>query len=210
MVGGSRTAVERAEPIFRTLAPTDGYRARRPHRRRPLRQDGAQRHRVRHAAGVRRRLRDPAPVEDSSSTCTRFARSGITAAWCAPGCNELAERAFAEVPSSTSIRGYVDDSGEGRWTVQEAIDQGVPAPVITLSLADAVRVPAGRSFSAKVIAALRNEFGGHAVKQRLAATMAQRRPRRYAARGPEPVKRKPHACAVGDLRRLRRPRRSGS
>jgi 6-phosphogluconate dehydrogenase len=80
--------------------------------------------------------------------------------------NELAEHAFSRDASLETLKGYVEDSGEGRWTVQEAIDLDVPAPVITLSLLTRLRSRQGDSFSAKVIAALRNEFGGHAVKQR--------------------------------------------
>jgi 6-phosphogluconate dehydrogenase len=78
--------------------------------------------------------------------------------------NELAERAFANDPTLADLRGYVEDSGEGRWTVQEAIDIDVPAPVITLSLLARLRSRQSESFGAKVIAALRHEFGGHAVK----------------------------------------------
>jgi 6-phosphogluconate dehydrogenase len=78
--------------------------------------------------------------------------------------NELAERAFAGDPGLAGIKGYVEDSGEGRWTVQEAIDLNVPAPVITLSLLARFASRRDESFSAKVIAALRHEFGGHAVK----------------------------------------------
>jgi 6-phosphogluconate dehydrogenase (decarboxylating) len=73
--------------------------------------------------------------------------------------NEFAERAFAEDTELAALKGYVEDSGEGRWTVQEA-----PAPVITLSLLTRFRSRQSDSFGAKVIAALRNEFGGHAVK----------------------------------------------
>jgi 6-phosphogluconate dehydrogenase len=62
------------------------------------------------------------------------------------------------------IRGYVEDSGEGRWTVQEAIDHDVPAPVITLSLLERFHSRETESFSAKVLAAMRNQFGGHAVR----------------------------------------------
>jgi 6-phosphogluconate dehydrogenase len=62
------------------------------------------------------------------------------------------------------LKGYVSDSGEGRWTVQEAIDLDVPAPVITASLLTRLRSRQEDSFGAKVLAALRNEFGGHAVK----------------------------------------------
>ena len=79
--------------------------------------------------------------------------------------NELAEAAFAKDVDLKDLRGYVEDSGEGRWTVQEAIDLDVPAPVITLSLLTRLRSRQADSFSAKVIAALRNEFGGHAVKK---------------------------------------------
>jgi 6-phosphogluconate dehydrogenase len=78
---------------------------------------------------------------------------------------DLAERAFASDPRLDAIKGYVQDSGEGRWTVQEAIDQSVPAPVITLSLLMRFASRQDESFSAKVIAALRNQFGGHAVRQ---------------------------------------------
>jgi len=62
------------------------------------------------------------------------------------------------------LKGWVADSGEGRWTVQEAIDHDVPAPVITLSLLTRLRSRQDDSYGAKVLAALRNEFGGHAVK----------------------------------------------
>jgi 6-phosphogluconate dehydrogenase len=79
--------------------------------------------------------------------------------------NELAETAFEKDGDLSDLKGYVEDSGEGRWTVQEAIDLNVPAPVITLSLLTRLRSRQADSFSAKVIAALRNEFGGHAVKK---------------------------------------------
>jgi len=78
---------------------------------------------------------------------------------------ELLERALAEDPGLAGIRGYVEDSGEGRWTVQAAIDERVPAPVITASLFARFASRQDDSFAAKVNAALRNQFGGHAVKQ---------------------------------------------
>jgi 6-phosphogluconate dehydrogenase len=77
---------------------------------------------------------------------------------------ELAARAFAEDPHLANVRGYVNDSGEGRWTVQEAMDLDVPAPVLTLSLQMRFRSRQEESFAAQVNAALRNQFGGHAVK----------------------------------------------
>jgi 6-phosphogluconate dehydrogenase len=78
---------------------------------------------------------------------------------------ELAALAFkAEGQDLAHLKGWVADSGEGRWTVQEAIDRDVPAPVITLSLQARFRSRQDESYGAKVLAALRNEFGGHAVK----------------------------------------------
>jgi len=78
---------------------------------------------------------------------------------------ELLAAALANDPNLLHIRGYVEDSGEGRWTVQDAIDHNVPAPVITMSLLARFVSRQEESFSAKVIAALRNEFGGHAIKK---------------------------------------------
>jgi 6-phosphogluconate dehydrogenase len=77
---------------------------------------------------------------------------------------ELLERALVEDPGLEQIRGYVEDSGEGRWTVFEAINESVPAPAITLSLFARFASRQDESFAAKVNAALRNQFGGHAVK----------------------------------------------
>src|SRR5712664_484818 len=77
---------------------------------------------------------------------------------------ELAELAFAKDPDLTSIQGFVQDSGEGRWTVLAAMEHDVPAPVITMSLLTRFRSRQQDSFTAKVVAALRAQFGGHAVK----------------------------------------------
>jgi len=78
---------------------------------------------------------------------------------------ELLAEALSKDPRLESVRGYVEDSGEGRWTVQAAMDQNVPAPVITLSLIERIASRQQESFNAKVQAALRNEFGGHEVKK---------------------------------------------
>jgi 6-phosphogluconate dehydrogenase len=76
---------------------------------------------------------------------------------------ELAERAFAEDPHLEAIKGYVNDSGEGRWTVFESIDLDVAAPTIYLSLAMRFLSRQDDAFSNRMLAALRNQFGGHAV-----------------------------------------------
>jgi 6-phosphogluconate dehydrogenase len=77
---------------------------------------------------------------------------------------ELAQLAFEAEGDLASIRGYVEDSGEGRWTVAEAIDKDIPAPIITLSLLERFHSRQEESYSAKVLAALRQQFGGHAIK----------------------------------------------
>ncbi|MCH8898019.1 MAG: decarboxylating 6-phosphogluconate dehydrogenase, partial [Chloroflexi bacterium] len=77
---------------------------------------------------------------------------------------DLAVLALKEDPNLESLQAYVDDSGEGRWTVQESIDLAVPAPVITLSLQQRFRSRQHGPFGVKLLAALRNQFGGHAVK----------------------------------------------
>jgi 6-phosphogluconate dehydrogenase len=80
---------------------------------------------------------------------------------------ELAGRAFEEHGEDLGdIRGWVADSGEGRWTVREAMGLDVPAPVITLSLLMRFRSRQDESYGARVLAALRQQFGGHAVKER--------------------------------------------
>lgn len=78
---------------------------------------------------------------------------------------DLTARALEEDQDLEEIRGWVDDSGEGRWTVLEAIDQDIPAPVITLSLMARFTSRQEESYGAKLLAALRNQFGGHAVKK---------------------------------------------
>ena len=77
---------------------------------------------------------------------------------------DLAANALEEDPKLEGLQAYVDDSGEGRWTVQESLDLAVPAPVITLSLQQRFRSRQEQPFGVKLLAALRNQFGGHAVR----------------------------------------------
>jgi 6-phosphogluconate dehydrogenase len=164
MVGGDREAVEPLEPIFRSLAPQDGYL----HTGGPgsghyvkmvhngieygLMQAYAEGFEIMHASDYGLDLRAVADLWNHGS---------VVRSWLL----ELAERAFAaEGPDLAHLQGWVADSGEGRWTVQEAIDRDIPAPVITLSLQTRFRSRQDDSYGAKVLAALRNQFGGHAVK----------------------------------------------
>jgi 6-phosphogluconate dehydrogenase len=78
---------------------------------------------------------------------------------------DLTANALEKNPTMKGIAPYVDDSGEGRWTVAEAIDLNVPAPVITQSLIERLRSRDTESFTDKLLAAMRNQFGGHAIKK---------------------------------------------
>ena len=165
MVGASPEAFKLCEPIFKTLAPPDGYAHMGPpgsgHYVKMIHngieygmlQAYAEGYEILHASkDFKLDLHKIASVWNQGS---------VVRSWL----NELAEIAFRKDNDLKDLRGYVEDSGEGRWTVQEAIDLDVPAPVITLSLLTRLRSRQADSFSAKVIAALRNEFGGHAVKK---------------------------------------------
>ena len=165
MIGASPEAFKLCEPIFRTLAPPDGYAHMGPpgsgHYVKMIHngieygalQAYAEGYEILHASKDFKL--------DLHKIAAVWNRGSVVRSWL----NELAERAFANDAELSALRGYVEDSGEGRWTVQEAIDLDVPAPVITLSLLARLRSRQTDSFSAKVIAALRNEFGGHAVKK---------------------------------------------
>jgi 6-phosphogluconate dehydrogenase len=78
---------------------------------------------------------------------------------------ELTARALAENPDLAGVKGYVEDSGEGRWTLHEGIDRAVPLPVLTASLFNRFRSRETDPFGDRLLAALRNQFGGHAIKK---------------------------------------------
>jgi 6-phosphogluconate dehydrogenase len=78
---------------------------------------------------------------------------------------DLAADALAKNPTLEGLEAYVEDSGEGRWTVKEAIDLNISAPVITESLMRRIRSREENNFTDRMLAIMRNEFGGHAVKK---------------------------------------------
>jgi len=164
MIGASPAAFATCEPIFRTLAPPDGYAHVGPpgsgHYVKMI-HNGIEYGMLQAYAEGYEILHASKDFElDLHQISAVWNRGSVVRSWL----NELAERAFAKDTELAALKGYVEDSGEGRWTVQEAIDLDVPAPVITLSLLTRFRSRQSDSFGAKVIAALRNEFGGHAVK----------------------------------------------
>jgi 6-phosphogluconate dehydrogenase len=164
MIGATPGAFLHCEPIFKTLAPADGYAHVGPpgagHYVKMI-HNGIEYGMLQAYAEGYEILHASKDFElDLKQISAVWNRGSVVRSWL----NELAELAFTKDAGLTALKGYVEDSGEGRWTVQEAIDLDVPAPVITLSLLARFRSRQADSFGAKVIAALRNEFGGHAVK----------------------------------------------
>jgi 6-phosphogluconate dehydrogenase len=166
MVGGGDAAVKHCEPIFTALAPEDGYAHVGP--------TGAGHYvKMVHNGieyGLLQAYAEGYEILNASKTFPELDMAEIAEVWqhgsvVRSWLNDLAVLAFRRDETLKDIKGWVADSGEGRWTVQEAIDLDVPAPVITLSLQTRFRSRQSDSFGAKVIAALRNEFGGHAVKR---------------------------------------------
>ena len=192
MIGGPREVAERLDPIFASLAPGRGddrgrRRGReskrrhrrerlpplRPVRRRALREDDPQRHRVRPDAGVRRGLRHLPQRElrgAAGRTCATtstlddiaevWRRGSVVSSWLL----DLTAIALAEDPKLDGYTGFVQDSGEGRWTVMAAIEESVPADVLTASLYTRFRSRQDHTFAEKVLSAMRAGFGGHTEK----------------------------------------------
>jgi 6-phosphogluconate dehydrogenase len=163
MVGGEKEDFQRMEPILRDLAPENGYGHMGPagaghfvkmvHNgiEYGMLQAYGEGYEILHASEYDLDLKDVTRVWQNGS---------VVRSWLL----DLAALAFeAEGTDLEKIRGYVDDSGEGRWTVEAAIDESVPAPIITLSLLMRFASRQDDSYSAKVIAALRNQFGGHKI-----------------------------------------------
>ena len=163
MVGGEPEPVAALEPVFRSLAPVDGYL----HVGGPgaghyvkMVHNGIEYGMMQAYAEGFEILHSSDYMLDLAGIATMWNHGSVVRSWLL----ELAQNAFADDQDLTHLKGWVADSGEGRWTVQEAIDRDVPAPVITLSLLMRLRSRQDDSYGAKVLAALRNEFGGHAVK----------------------------------------------
>lgn len=163
MVGGDTAQVRHCEPIFLTLAPPKGYAHVGPagagHFSKMV-HNGIE-YGLLQAYGEGFEILESSSYDyDLGQLAELWTHASVVRSWLL----ELLVLAFAEDPGLKDIRGYVDDTGEGRWTVEAAIDENVPAPVITLSLLARMASRQDESFSAKVVAALRNQFGGHAVK----------------------------------------------
>ena len=162
MIGGERETFAFCEPIFKTLAPENGYGYMGTHGAGhfvKMVHNGVE-YGMLQAYGEGFEILEKSQFGLDMREVTRVWQNGsVVRSWLL----DLAALAFADDPTLSNIKGFVEDSGEGRWTVQAAIDENVPAPVITLSLLARFVSRQDDSFSAKVIAALRNQFGGHAM-----------------------------------------------
>ncbi len=164
MVGGAPEAIKVCEPIFKTLAPPGGYAhvgaAGAGHYVKMVHNGIEYGLMQAYAEGFEIMKTSPYKL-DLHNIASIWGYGSVVRSWLL----ELLESALKEDTDLHALKGYVEDSGEGRWTVQAAIDQDVPAPIITLSLQMRFRSRQPESFGAKVLAALRNQFGGHAVKK---------------------------------------------
>ena len=164
MVGGDVDVCRHLEPIFLTLAPKDGYLRVGDH--------GAG-HFVKmihngieyglmqaYAEGFELMHASPYTL-DLGAIASLWTHGSVVRSWLL----DLTARALAEDHDLSTLKGYVDDSGEGRWTIQEAIERAVPLPVITAAVFTRFRSREENPFAERLLAALRNQFGGHAVKK---------------------------------------------
>jgi len=164
MIGGERPIFERLEPAFKTLAPPDGYAYVGGHGaghyvkmihngiEYGLMQAYAEGFELLHASEFQL---------DLAAIAHLWNQGSVVRSWLL----ELAELALRADPRLEGIKGYVEDSGEGRWTVEDALEKNVPAPTIALSLFGRFRSRQGDPFADRMLAALRNAFGGHPLRK---------------------------------------------
>ena len=167
MVGGSSEAFARLEPVFQALAPAPdrgyshvgptgaGHFVKMVH-------NGIEYGLMQAYAEGLELLQAKADFDlDLRQIAETWRHGSVVRSWLL----DLAVAALQEDPGLQSLRSYVDDSGEGRWTVQESVDLAVPIPVITLALQQRFRSRQEEPFGGRMLAALRRQFGGHAVRQ---------------------------------------------
>jgi 6-phosphogluconate dehydrogenase len=164
MVGGDEAGFRMVEPALATLAPEDGYAHVGPsgagHFVKMV-HNGIEYGVMQAYAEGFELLRGVEGFDlDLRQISALWQHGSVVRSWLL----ELLEHAFEDDPELAGIRGYVEDSGEGRWTVHEAIEAAVPTPVIALALFARFSSRQDESFAAKVNAALRQQFGGHAVQ----------------------------------------------
>jgi 6-phosphogluconate dehydrogenase len=165
MVGGHEDSVQRLAPILDVLAPPDGWRrfgdAGAGHFVKMVHNGVEYGIMQAYAEGFELMHKAQFPIE-LAEVAHLWNQGSVVRSWLC----ELAELAFrAEGNDLAEIKGHVSDSGEGRWTIIDAIDHDVPTPVITASLYARFYSRGEGDFTHRVLAALRNQFGGHAVER---------------------------------------------
>jgi 6-phosphogluconate dehydrogenase len=166
MVGGDDEPVQRLEPIFTALAPEDGYAhvgAGGAGHFTKMVHNGIE-YGLMQAYAEGFEVMQKSEFELDLAEISGIWRYGsVVRSWLLELLHDALEKDGNDLPH---IKGYVEDSGEGRWTIHEAIAEDVPVPVITAALFARFASRQDESYAAKITAALRNEFGGHAVKSK--------------------------------------------
>jgi len=166
MVGGGKDVYEHLEPVLKSLAPVEGYLYCGPtgsgHFVKMVHNGIEYGMMAAYAEGFEiMKASDYGADFDFEKISHLWNQGSVIRSWLL----ELAEDAFKDDSDMSSLSGWVEDSGEGRWTLQQAMETNVPAPVIAASLFQRFRSRQDDPFSNRVLAALRNKFGGHAVKK---------------------------------------------
>ena len=164
MVGGNKEAVDRLAPVFEALAPPNGWAhvgaAGAGHYVKMVHNGIEYSLMQGYAEGFELMSKSEYRL-DLSRIADLWLQGSVVRSWLL----ELAASALKEDPRLEQLKGYVQDSGEGRWMVADAIDKDVPVPTLTAALFTRFRSRQTESFAEKMLAALRNAFGGHAVKR---------------------------------------------
>src|SRR5438874_2298424 len=164
MVGGDAAAVAQVEPVFRDLAPEDGYAhvggAGAGHFVKMV-HNGIEYGLMQAYAEGFEVMKSSEFELDLAEIAGIWRYGSVVRSWLLELLHDALEKGGNDLPH---IKGYVEDSGEGRWTIHEAIAEDVPVPAITAALYARFASRIEESYAAKITAALRNEFGGHAIK----------------------------------------------
>jgi 6-phosphogluconate dehydrogenase len=164
MVGGEKEAVDRLAPIFQTLAPPNGWAhvgsAGAGHYVKMVHNGIEYSLMQGYAEGFELMSKSEYRL-DLARIADLWMQGSVVRSWLL----ELVAAALQEDPKLERLKGYVQDSGEGRWMIADAIDKDVPVPTLTTALFTRFRSRQAESFAEKILAALRNAFGGHAVKR---------------------------------------------
>jgi 6-phosphogluconate dehydrogenase len=165
MVGGEPDVCKRLEPLFLTLAPKDGYLHVGDHGAGhyvKMVHNGIEYGLMQAYAEGFELMHESAYKIDVAAVAGLWDHGSVVRSWLL----QLIARALAEDAELSSLEAYVDDSGEGRWTLHEAIDRAVPVPVLTAALFTRFRSREKSPYAERMLAALRNQFGGHPIRKR--------------------------------------------